>query len=93
VNLGKLLRDFPVALTGRKRKENRPCGRTDRRTPAAEWLVGTWKLVSASSTGVGDVSTAPFRPKLTYTADGRMMAIIAHDGRTPLTGDHLSASR
>jgi hypothetical protein len=52
-------------------------------------LVGTWKLVSASSaTSAGEPSEAPYGPSpvgfLTYTADGRVTALISYDGRKPL---------
>lgn len=53
-------------------------------------LVGTWKLVSASST---DASGAQLEPPyganpagfLTYTEDGRVTALISYSGRTPLS--------
>jgi hypothetical protein len=53
-------------------------------------LVGTWKLVSVvSTTDKGETNKAALgqRPSglLTYTADGRMMAIISDDGRKPLS--------
>lgn len=53
-------------------------------------LVGTWKLVSASSIRAsGERDDAPYglRPVgfLTYTGDGRVSALISHDGRKPLT--------
>jgi Lipocalin-like domain len=53
-------------------------------------LVGTWKLVSASlSTAGGERNDAPFGPTptgfLTYTREGRMSAMISHDGRKPLS--------
>jgi Lipocalin-like domain len=60
-------------------------------------VVGTWKLVSATATTEkGDVDTAVLgqHPSglLTYTADGRMMAIISDDGRKPLSvADRVSA--
>ena len=52
-------------------------------------LVGTWKLVSASSTtpaGEGSGSPYGINPTgfLTYTADGRVTALISYDGRKPL---------
>jgi hypothetical protein len=52
-------------------------------------LVGTWKLVSASSTTrTGERNDAPYgaSPKglLTY-ADGRVTALISDDGRKPLS--------
>ena len=59
-------------------------------------LVGTWKLVSAKDTTErGEVRDAFGQNPtafLTYTADGRMMAIITVDGRKPLsTPDYISA--
>ena len=53
-------------------------------------VVGTWKLVSVSSTSdKGEMNKAALgqHPSglLTYTADGRMMAIISDDGRKPLS--------
>ena len=53
-------------------------------------LVGTWKLVSASNvTDKGVVNDAPYGRNpigfLTYTADGRMMAIITDGGPKPLS--------
>ena len=49
-------------------------------------LVGTWRLVSASTTTpTGERSETPYGPNptglLTYTADGRMAAMISHSGR------------
>ena len=48
---------------------------------ANDKLVGTWKLVSASSTtSTGERKEAPYGPSpvgfLTYTADGRVTALI-----------------
>ena len=61
-------------------------------------LVGTWKLVSTTATtDKGDVNKAVLGGEhpsglLTYTADGRMMAIISDDGRKPLSvADRVSA--
>jgi hypothetical protein len=53
-------------------------------------VVGTWKLVSVTAkTDKGDVDRAVLGQNpsglLTYTADGRMMAIISDDGRKPLS--------
>lgn len=53
-------------------------------------VVGTWKLVSAStSTASGERNGAPFGPSptgfLTYTEDGRMMAIVSYGGRQNLS--------
>lgn len=55
-----------------------------------EKLVGTWKLVSASST---DAAGAEIEPPygadpvgfLTYTPDGRVTALISYSGRKPLS--------
>jgi hypothetical protein len=52
-------------------------------------LVGTWKLVSASSTtSAGEPSELPYGPSpvgfLTYTGDGRVAALISYGGRKPL---------
>lgn len=59
-------------------------------------LVGTWRLVSvSSSTDSGEKTTSAFgqRPKgfITYTREGRMSAIIANDGRKPLSRDRIAA--
>src|ERR1700730_3188054 len=57
--------------------------------PVAEKLVGTWKLVSASSTtSSGERSETPYGPSpvgfLTYTEDGRVTALISYGGgKTP----------
>jgi lipocalin-like protein len=53
-------------------------------------LVGTWKLVSASSkTSTGERSEPPYGPDpagfLTYTGDGRVSALISYGGRKPLS--------
>jgi len=53
-------------------------------------LVGAWKLVSASSTTkTGERSETPYGPNpagfLTYTADGRVTALISYGGRKPLS--------
>jgi hypothetical protein len=53
-------------------------------------LVGTWKLVSASSTtSKGESLESPYgaNPEgfLTYTADGRVTALISYDSRKPLS--------
>ncbi len=52
-------------------------------------LVGTWKLVSASSTtSSGERNEAPYGPSpsglLTY-GDGRVTALISYDGRKSLS--------
>jgi hypothetical protein len=54
-------------------------------------LVGTWKLVSASSTtSKGEPSEPPYGLDpvgfLTYTGDGRVTALISYGGRKPLSG-------
>ena len=61
-----------------------------------ESLLGTWRLVSAvATTASGDRDPHPYGLKpsgfLSYMPDGRMSAIIAHDGRRPLRGDRISA--
>jgi len=53
-------------------------------------LVGTWKLVSASSTtSTGERSETPYGPSpvglLIYTEDGRVTALISCGGRKPLS--------
>lgn len=53
-------------------------------------LVGTWKLVSASSrTSKGERDETPYGPNpvgfLTYAADGRMTALISYGGRKTLS--------
>src|SRR5277367_4149565 len=53
-------------------------------------LVGTWKLVSASSTtSTGERSETPYGPGpvgfLTYTEDGRVTALISYGGRKSLS--------
>jgi hypothetical protein len=57
---------------------------------ANEKLVGTWKLVSASSTtSTGERIEAPYGVNpvgfLTYGADGRMTSLISYGGRKPLS--------
>jgi len=60
-------------------------------------VVGTWKLVSVTATpdkGAVDKAVLGQNPSglLTYTADGRMNAIISDDGRKPLSiADRVSA--
>jgi hypothetical protein len=62
-----------------------------------ESVVGTWKLLSVTArTDKGDVDMVVLGQSpsglLTYTADGRMMAIISDDGRKPLSiADRVSA--
>jgi hypothetical protein len=53
-------------------------------------LVGTWKLVSASSTtSTGERTETPYGVSpagfLTYTDDGRMTSVISYGGRKPLS--------
>ena len=53
-------------------------------------LVGTWRLVSASSTSsAGARSETPYGPSpsglITYTADGRISTVISYGGRKPLS--------
>jgi hypothetical protein len=59
-------------------------------------LVGTWKLVSATeTTGKGEKKGLFGRNPigfLTYTADGRMMAIITNGGRKPLSVNDFIAA-
>lgn len=55
-----------------------------------EKLVGTWKLVAASSTlSTGERIEAPYGANpsgvLTYGADGRMTSLISYGGRKPLS--------
>ena len=60
-------------------------------------LVGTWKLVSVSYVmNNGETNKEPYGPHptglITYTADDRMMAMIAFDGRKPLSvNDYITA--
>jgi hypothetical protein len=56
---------------------------------ANDTLVGTWKLVSASSTtSAGECNETPYGESpvgfLTYTADGRITAMISYGGRKSL---------
>jgi len=59
-------------------------------------IVGTWKLVSATDTTdkgeVRDAFGSGAVGFLTYTADGRMMAIISHGGRKPLSVSDYGAA-
>jgi Lipocalin-like domain len=53
-------------------------------------LVGTWKLVSASSTtSTGERSETPYGPSpvgfLTYSGEGRVTALISYGGRKSLS--------
>lgn len=57
---------------------------------ANEKLLGTWKLVSASSTtSKGERNETPYGASpagfLTYSADGTVTALISHSGRKSLT--------
>ena len=57
---------------------------------ADDKLVGTWKLVSASSTtSSGERGETPYGPNpvgyLTYTGDGRVTAMISYGGRKSLS--------
>jgi Lipocalin-like domain len=66
-------------------------------TPSKDQIVGTWRLVAASATSGSIRNDAPYGPTpsglITYTDDGRVMAIICHSGRKPLaSGDRISAS-
>jgi hypothetical protein len=60
-------------------------------------LVGTWKLLSVTYVmNNGQTNKEPYGPHptgfITYTADHRMMATIAFDGRKPLSvNDFISA--
>jgi hypothetical protein len=60
-------------------------------------LVGTWKLLSVSYVmNNGQTNKEPYGPHptgfITYTADDRMMATIAFDGRKPLSvNDFITA--
>jgi hypothetical protein len=60
-------------------------------------VVGTWRLIAASALSGSTRNDAPYGPTpsglITYTSDGRVMAIICHSGRKPLaSGDRISAS-
>lgn len=61
-----------------------------------ETLMGTWKLVSATETTKEGESRDAFGHDptgfLTYTSDGRMMGIISHGERKPLSiPDYVNA--
>lgn len=76
---------FPILTTG-QRKDITVCAMT----ADNQKLVGTWKLVSASST---DSSGQQLKPPygadpvgfLTYTEEGRVSALISYGGRKPLS--------
>src|SRR5216683_6603580 len=61
-------------------------------------LIGTWKLLSATeTTAQGAINEKAFGPSpigfLTYTTDGRVMAIITYGGRKALSiNDRVSAA-
>jgi hypothetical protein len=60
-------------------------------------VVGTWRLIAASASSGSTRNDAPYGPTpsglITYSSDGRVMAIICHSGRKPLaSGDRISAS-
>ena len=64
---------------------------------ANDQLVGTWKLVSASSTtSTGQRNETPYGSEpagfLTYTADGRMSSVISYGGRKPLAFGRTGAA-
>jgi hypothetical protein len=66
-------------------------------TLSVDQVVGTWRLVAASASNGSTRNDAPYGPTpsglITYTSDGRVMAIICHSGRKPLaSGDRISAS-
>jgi len=56
-------------------------------------LVGTWKLISASSST--DKAAFGQNPTgfLTYTPEGRMSALVAYDGRQLLSDSDVSSAR
>lgn len=60
-------------------------------------IVRTWRLLAASAHSGSERNDTPYGPTssghITYTADGRVMAIISHSGRKPLaSGDRISAT-
>jgi len=64
---------------------------------SVDQVVGTWRLIAASASSGSVRNDAPYGPTptglITYTSDGRVMAIICHSGRKPLaSGDRISAS-
>jgi hypothetical protein len=64
--------------------------RSDGLRHASNKLLGTWKLVSVSSTTkAGDRDDAPYNLNpvgfLTYSQDGRVTAMISYGGRKPLS--------
>lgn len=58
-------------------------------------LLGTWKLVSDWTTRPNGERVAPYGEHpagfLTYTADGRVFAILGRSDRKPLHGDRFTA--
>jgi hypothetical protein len=65
--------------------------------PPMDQIVGTWRLIAASASSGSVRDDAPYGPTpsgiITYTGDGRVMAIISHSGRKALaSGDRISAS-
>ena len=59
-------------------------------------LLGNWRLVSAvaeTASWLRDPHPYGLHPSgvLSYMPDGRMMVMIAYDGRAPLNGDRVSA--
>jgi hypothetical protein len=58
--------------------------------PTSNKLIGTWELVSASSTtSAGELYEPPYGSSpagfLTYARDGRMTALISYGGRSSLS--------
>ena len=80
---------FTLLITGNAYAQNRVL--------SMDQIVGTWRLVAASASSGSERNDAPYGPTpsglITYTGDGRVMAIISHSGRKPLaSGDRISAS-
>lgn len=63
---------------------------------AEDQLVGTWKLVSASSEVAGEPPENPYgvRPSgvLIYTAEGQMVVVHSNERRQPLSVDDRAAA-
>ncbi|HEX4821007.1 MAG TPA: lipocalin-like domain-containing protein [Acidimicrobiales bacterium] len=61
----------------------------------AQQLVGTWSLVSAHARAADVTDEAPYgdapRGVLTYTADGRVVAMVSYSDRARLSGDRVAA--
>ena len=75
---------FSAGIFGSTTEGSTPEGST------TDKLVGTWKLVSASSTtSTGERSETPYGRSpvgfLTYTGDGRVTALISYGGRKLLS--------